>query len=156
MKTELATFAAGCFWGVEAEFRKLPGVINATVGYSGGHFPHPSYEDVCTGKTGHAESTQVQFDPAVVIYDRLLAAFWEMHDPTTLNRQGPDVGSQYRSVIFYHSEEQKKQALASKEAEQKKHKKPIVTEIIPAGDFWKAEEYHQRYFEKHGGGSCHF
>ncbi len=155
MKTELATFAAGCFWGVEAEFRKVKGIITIIVGYSGGHFDNPTYEDVCMGRTGHAESAQVEFDPSVVSYDQLLTTFWGMHDPTTFNRQGPDVGSQYRSVIFYHSEVQKAKALASREEEQKKYKGPIVTEIVPAGEFWKAEEYHQRYFEKHGGGSCH-
>jgi peptide-methionine (S)-S-oxide reductase len=155
MGTQKATFAAGCFWGVEAEFRKIKGVLNATVGYAGGELKAPSYEDVCSGKTGHAESTLVEFDPAQVSYAKLLSAFWAMIDPTALNRQGPDVGSQYRSVIFCHTEEQKQQALASRQEEQKKYRQPIVTEIVPAGEFWKAEEYHQRYFEKHGGGSCH-
>lgn len=150
-----ATFAAGCFWSVEAEFRKIKGVTDVTVGYAGGHASKPTYEQVCTGKTGHAESALVEFDPNIVNYEKLLDAFWEMHDPTTLNRQGPDVGAQYRSVIFYHSEDQKKAALASKENAQKKFSKPIVTEIVPAGDFWRAEEYHQRYFEKTGLAACH-
>ena len=151
---EKAAFAAGCFWGVEAGFRKAKGVINTTVGYSGGHLDEPTYEAVCSGQTGHAESVLVEFDPTVATYDKLLETFWELHDPTTLDRQGPDVGSQYRSVIFYQNEEQKKSALASKDKFQKRHKKPIVTEIVPAATFWRAEEYHQRYLEKHGGAHC--
>ncbi len=151
MDTQKASFSAGCFWGVEQEFRQVPGVTDATVGYSGGHTKNPTYEQVCTGTTGHAETVLLEYDPAVVTYERLLDKFWELHDPTTLNRQGPDVGEQYRSIIFYFNEEQKKAALASRDREQKKLKRPIVTEIIPAADFWRAEEYHQRYLEKHGG-----
>ena len=150
----LATFAAGCFWGIEAEFRKLKGVITATVGYSGGHLDNPTYEDVCSDKTGHAEAVLIEFDPAVIAYDDLLETFWGLHDPTTPNRQGPDVGSQYRSVIFYHDDGQKEAALTSREKAQKKYKNPIVTEIVPAATFWRAEEYHQRYLEKHGGAHC--
>ena len=146
-----ASFAAGCFWGVEQEFRRVKGVVNATVGYSGGHTKAPTYEQVCTGKTGHAETVLIEFDPALVTYDQLLDTFWDLHDPTTMNRQGPDAGEQYRSIIFYHNEEQKKLALASRNKEQKRLSRPIVTEIIPAADFWRAEEYHQRYLEKHGG-----
>lgn len=154
---EKATFAAGCFWGVEAEFRKIKGVINATSGYSGGHFANPSYQQVCTGKTGHAESVLVEFDPAQVSYDQLLDAFWELHDPTTPNRQGPDVGTQYRSAIFYHSPEQKAAAEASRQKLQASGRvqRPIVTEIVAASEFYPAEEYHQRYFEKRGLASCH-
>ncbi|HUY01438.1 MAG TPA: peptide-methionine (S)-S-oxide reductase MsrA [Candidatus Deferrimicrobium sp.] len=157
---ELATFAAGCFWGVEAAFRKIKGVINTTVGYTGGHYENPSYKDVCTGWTGHAEAVRIEYNPAQVTYDRLLEAFWVMHDPTTPNRQGPDVGAQYRSAIFYHTVEQKEKAIASKkrlEAENK-FKNPIVTEITAAGKFYPAEDYHQQYFEKMGikHGVCHF
>ena len=154
--TEKATFAAGCFWGVEAAFRQVPGVLDAAVGYSGGAFPNPTYEDVCTGRTGHAESVQVEFDPARVSYDQLLDVFWENHDPTTLNRQGPDVGTQYRSVIFYHSPEQREEAIASKERVEKSRRfnRPVVTQIEPAPKFWRAEEYHQRYLEKRGQTHC--
>jgi peptide-methionine (S)-S-oxide reductase len=154
--TELATFGAGCFWGVEAEFRQIPGVLDATSGYEGGAFENPSYRDVCTGRTGHAEVVQVRFDPARTSYDRLLETFWNVHDPTTPNRQGPDVGTQYRSVIFYHSPEQRERALASLKREDAsgKRKRPIVTEVVPAQTFYPAEDYHQRYFEKNGI-ACH-
>jgi peptide-methionine (S)-S-oxide reductase len=154
--TEKATFAAGCFWGVEAAFRQVPGVLDAAVGYSGGGFPNPTYEDVCTGRTGHAESVQVEFDPARVSYDQLLDVFWENHDPTTLNRQGPDVGTQYRSVIFVEGPEQEKAAKESKERLEKsgRYRRPIVTEIAPAQPFWRAEDYHQRYLEKRGLAHC--
>jgi peptide-methionine (S)-S-oxide reductase len=154
--TEKATFAAGCFWGVEAAFRQVPGVLDAAVGYSGGGFPNPTYEDVCTGRTGHAESVQVEFDPARVSYDQLLDVFWENHDPTTLNRQGPDVGTQYRSVIFVEGPEQEKAAKESKERLEKsgRFRRPIVTEITPSQPFWRAEDYHQRYLEKRGLAHC--
>jgi len=154
--TEKATFAAGCFWGVEAAFRQVPGVLDAAVGYSGGAFPNPTYEDVCTGRTGHAESVRVEFDPARVSYDQLLDVFWENHDPTTLNRQGPDVGTQYRSVIFVEGPEQEKAAKESKERLEKsgRFRRPIVTEIAPAQPFWRAEDYHQRYLEKRGLAHC--
>jgi peptide-methionine (S)-S-oxide reductase len=154
--TEKATFAAGCFWGVEAAFRQVPGVLDAAVGYSGGGFPNPTYEDVCTGRTGHAESVQVEFDPARVSYDQLLDVFWENHDPTTVNRQGPDVGTQYRSVIFVEGPEQEKAAKESKERLEKsgRFRRPIVTEIAPAQPFWRAEDYHQRYLEKRGLAHC--
>ncbi len=155
--TEKTTFAAGCFWGIEAAFRKIKGVINVTVGYTGGQTKNPTYEDVCSHSTGHVEAAQVEFDPNIVSYDELLDAFWNMHNPTTKNRQGPDIGSQYRSVIFFHSPDQEKIALASKlKLEQSgKFDKPIVTEITKASEFYQAEEYHQRYFEKHGLQSCH-
>lgn len=151
-----ATFGAGCFWGVEASFRQLPGVIDAVSGYSGGTTVRPSYKDVCTGTTGHAEVVEVTYDPARISYDRLLDAFWKMHDPTTRDRQGPDVGSQYRSVIFYHDEEQKRAAEASKAAQDasKVYRGPIVTQIEQAGPFYEAEDYHQRYLEKRGMVSC--
>ncbi|MBC7086419.1 MAG: peptide-methionine (S)-S-oxide reductase MsrA [Methanomethylovorans sp.] len=153
---ERATFAAGCFWGVEANFRKVPGVIATAVGYTGGNFENPTYSDVCTGKTGHAEAVDILFDSAVVSYEQLLEVFWKIHDPTTLNRQGLDIGTQYRSVIFYHNEEQRAAAIASKERMQKsgKFKQPIVTEIVPASTFYRAEDYHQQYFEKGGMGGC--
>lgn len=147
---EKATFAAGCFWGVEEAFRTLPGVISTTVGYTGGTTQHPTYEQVCTGTTGHMEAVEIQYDPSVVSYDDLLKFFWTIHDPTSLDKQGPDVGSQYRSVIFYHSNEQKEKALKSKDDLQQSgvytHK--IVTEILPAQPFYKAEEYHQQYIKK--------
>ena len=154
--TEKATFAAGCFWGVEHAFRQLPGVIDAVSGYTGGHKDNPSYKDVCYTDTGHAEAVEVTFDPARISYDDLLAVFWKIHDPTQLNRQGPDTGSQYRSAIFYHSTAQKEAAEASKQKAQGTgwFAKKIVTEITPAGPFWPAEEYHQRYVEKNGGGHC--
>ena len=148
-----ATFAAGCFWGVEATFRRVEGVVDTAVGYSGGHLENPTYEDVCTGKTGHAEVVQVIYDPKEVSYERLLEVFWGCHDPTTRNRQGPDVGTQYRSAIFYHTPEQRATAERSKAAQQRsgRFKRPIVTEITPASTFYRAEEYHQRYLEKRGG-----
>jgi peptide-methionine (S)-S-oxide reductase len=147
---ERATFGAGCFWGVEAAFREVPGVIEVTSGYSGGERPAPTYGDVCSGTTGHAEVVDVEFDPEQVSYDELLGRFWEVHDPTTPNRQGPDVGTQYRSAIFYHSPEQEEVAIRSREEAQQRTKQEIVTEITPASDFWRAEDYHQRYFEKQG------
>lgn len=157
--TEVATFAAGCFWGVEDAFRKLPGVVDVRVGYAGGSVPNPSYEQVCTGHTGHAEAAQVTFDPSRISYDRLLEAFWNIHDPTQVNRQGPDVGSQYRSVIFTHSPDQHAAAEASKRTlgSASRFAAPIATMIEPMHSFYEAEEYHQRYFEKHpGSASCHF
>jgi len=156
--TETATFGAGCFWGIEAEFRRIPGVVDAAVGYSGGHTVSPTYKDVCTDETGHAEVVQVTFDPSKVSYEQLLDAFWQMHDPTQVNRQGPDFGSQYRTAIFFHSPEQKSAAEKSKAALQAsgKFRKPIATEITPAGPFYRAEDYHQRYLEKRGAASCHF
>ena len=155
--TELATFAAGCFWGTEEIFRKIPGVIDVVVGYTGGTLVNPTYEEVSSHTTGHAEAVQVTFDPENVSYEDLLKVFWENHDPTTLNRQGPDIGTQYRSSIFYHSVEQKKAAEKSKAevSASGKWKKPVVTEIVKAGPFYKAEEYHQRYLEKHGLSTCH-
>ena len=152
----IATFAAGCFWGVEAAFREIEGVSSTRVGYTGGWFDNPTYRDVCSGRTGHAESVEVTFDPAKVSYDRLLEVFWEIHDPTTLNRQGPDIGSQYRSVIFFHNNEQEAAARASKDKLQQsgKHKRDVVTEITPASTFWPAEDYHQQYFEKQGVTHC--
>jgi len=155
-KTEKATFAAGCFWGVEAAFAEINGVVETAVGYIGGRTENATYEQVCSGGTGHAEAVEVTFDPAAVSYEHLLDAFWEMHDPTTLNRQGPDVGTQYRSAIFFHTPEQEKAALASKARAAGKFRKPIVTEITPASEFYRAEEYHQKYFQKHGGAACHF
>jgi peptide-methionine (S)-S-oxide reductase len=151
-----ATFAAGCFWGVEAAFRKVKGVTATTVGYSGGTVPHPTYPDVCTGKTGHAEVVRVEYDPAQVSYDELLNVFWDCHDPTTLNRQGPDVGTQYRSAIFYHTPEQRAAAEASRERFQQsgRYTRPIATEITPASEFYPAEDYHQQYLEKRGQASC--
>jgi peptide-methionine (S)-S-oxide reductase len=153
-----ATFAAGCFWGVEDGFRQLKGVKSATVGYTGGTTKNPTYKDVCTGRTGHAEAVEVEFDPAQISYLQLLAAFWQMHDPTTMNRQGPDVGTQYRSAIYFHDAEQEAEARSSKEIleKQKIFKRPIVTEITPASEFYRAEEYHQQYFEKQGIKACHF
>ncbi len=149
---EQATFAAGCFWGVESAFRQIPGVTDVKVGFAGGTLVNPSYKDVCTGRTGHAEVAQVTFDPKLVSYERLLDAFWNMHDPTTLNRQGPDVGTQYRSAIFVHSPEQEAAAKASlaKLTSSGRFKRPIVTQIVPSTTFYPAEEYHQRYFEKQG------
>lgn len=147
--TQKATFGAGCFWGVEAAFRKVEGVVDVTVGYSGGTLENPSYGDVCTGTTGHAEVVEVEYDPSRVSYEELLEVFWENHNPTTLNRQGPDVGTQYRSAIFFHTPEQEATARASKERAQERFKNPIVTEIAPVSEFYRAEEYHQQYFEKH-------
>ena len=145
-----ATFAAGCFWGVEEDFRKVKGVQDATVGYTGGSLKFPTYEQVCADITGHAEAVLVEYDPAVVTYEQLLDVFWDSHDPTTLNRQGPDIGTQYRSEIFAHTPEQAAAAEASKErlAKSGRFKRPVVTEVTPASDFYRAEEYHQRYVEK--------
>lgn len=152
---EHATFAAGCFWGVETSFRALPGVADAAVGYTGGSLANPTYQDVCTDRTGHAEAIQITFDPSKISYDQLLDHFWQMHDPTTPNRQGPDFGTQYRSAIFFHTPEQEKAARASRERWQARFRQPIVTEIMPATTFYRAEEYHQRYLEKKGLSSCH-
>ncbi|TAL48766.1 peptide-methionine (S)-S-oxide reductase [Patescibacteria group bacterium] len=156
-KTEIATFGAGCFWGVEEAFRMLPGVIETAVGYMGGHSDNPTYEDVCTDKTGYAEVMQITYDPIEISYEELLAKFWKIHDPTTPNRQGPDVGSQYRSVIFFHGPGQERLARASKEKLEQSgaYRRPIVTEIVAAGEFYRAEEYHQKYLMKRGIGSCH-
>ena len=154
--TDKATFAAGCFWGVEAAFAEIDGVVETAVGYTGGRTENPTYKQVCGDNTGHAEAVEVVFDPAQVSYEHLLDAFWQMHDPTTLNRQGPDWGSQYRSAIFFHTAEQEQAALASQARAQGKFRKPIVTEITPASEFYRAEEYHQKYFQKHGGAACHF
>jgi len=146
-----ATFAAGCFWHVEDLFQKVKGVNSATSGYTGGTMPSPSYQDVCTDKTGHAEAVQVEYDPEQVSYDELLKVFWENHNPTTLNRQGPDIGTQYRSAVFYHDAEQEKAAKEyMKKLQDSMSEKKVVTEITPAKEFFKAEEYHQRYFEKQG------
>jgi peptide-methionine (S)-S-oxide reductase len=155
--SEIATFGAGCFWGVEATFRRVPGVIDAVSGYSGGHTQNPTYRDVCTDTTGHAEVVQVTFDPAKVNYEQLLDVFWKMHDPTEVNRQGPDFGKQYRTAIFFHSAEQEAAAKKSKQAldASGKFNRPIATEISAAGTFWPAEEYHQRYLEKRGATNCH-
>ncbi len=152
---EKATFGAGCFWGVEAAFRRLAGVKSTQVGYAGGKLDHPTYEDVCTDRTGHAEVVEVTFDPAVISYRDLLEVFWNNHNPTTLNRQGPDVGAQYRSAIFFHSPEQEAEAKSSRESAQQRFPKPIVTEITPAQTFWPAEDYHQQYLEKRGLANCH-
>ncbi|TFF69229.1 MAG: peptide-methionine (S)-S-oxide reductase [Promethearchaeota archaeon] len=151
VKAEKATFGAGCFWGVEARFRRVEGVIDAVSGYAGGHTKDPSYKEVCTNKTGHAEVVQVTYDPSIVSYEDLLEIFWNIHNPTTLNRQGWDVGTQYRSVVFYGNEDQKEKAMQLKEKldESGKYKKPIVTEIVPLEEFYRAEEYHQKYYEKH-------
>ena len=153
---ETATFAAGCFWGVEAAFREVDGVESTRVGYTGGSFDHPTYKDVCSGRTGHAESVEVTFDPERLSYNSLLDLFWEVHDPTTPNRQGPDIGPQYRSAIFFHNPQQEAAARESKEQRQKsgKHRREIVTEITPASQFWEAEDYHQRYLEKRGLAHC--
>ncbi|BDZ71119.1 peptide-methionine (S)-S-oxide reductase MsrA [Methanobacterium petrolearium] len=157
-KVEKATFGAGCFWGVEDAFRKLDGVVETAVGYAGGNFEQPSYQDVCTGVTGHAEVVEVTYNPTIISYSDLLDFFWNIHDPTTRNRQGPDVGAQYRSVIFYHTPEQGKLAHESKKNLDSSGRYPgkIVTEILPAPHFWKAEEYHQQYMEKTGQKSCRF
>lgn len=156
IKIEKATFAAGCFWGIESAFCQIEGVISTQVGYSGGHSENPTYDEVCKDKTGHAESVLIEFDSDIVSYDRLLELFWNIHDPTTLNRQGPDVGSQYRSIVFYHNEEQKNKAFALKEKLEKsgKFSKKIVTEIISETKFYKAEDYHQKYFHKRGIARC--
>jgi len=151
MSTQTATFAAGCFWGVEAAFRGVPGVLDAVSGYTGGHVQHPTYEDVCSDRTGHAEAVEVTFDPAQVSFDQLLDIFWKIHDPTQINRQGPDAGTQYRSAIFTHSAEQTARAKASRDREQLTlGSRNIATQIVPAEIFYRAEEYHQRYFERNG------
>jgi peptide-methionine (S)-S-oxide reductase len=152
-----ATFAAGCFWGVEATFRQLPGVTSTRVGYTGGQTPNPTYKDVCTDETGHAEAVEVEYDLAKASYEQLLNVFWENHDPTQLNRQGPDWGTQYRSAIFFHTPEQEAAARNSKEELQKsgRYNKPIVTQIVPAATFYEAEDYHQQYLEKRGLAACH-
>ncbi len=150
----IATFGAGCFWQVEATYRAIPGVLDTAVGFMGGSKANPTYREVCTGRTGHAEVLQVEYDPGRVSYERLLDVFWENHDPTTLDRQGPDVGSQYRSVVFAADEAQLEAARASQERWQPRLRRPIVTEIALAQTFWQAEEYHQRYLEKHGLVSC--
>jgi len=154
---EKATFGAGCFWGVEATFRSIPGVVSTLVGYCGGKTDNPTYQDVCTDTTGHAEVVEITFDPAQLPYEQLLETFWKLHDPTTPNRQGPDVGSQYRSVIFFYSPAQEAAARAARERLDKsgKFRNPVVTQIIPAAPFYKAEDYHQRYLEKRGLASCH-
>ena len=151
MSKELATFAAGCFWGVEADFRNIPGVVDTVVGYTGGKTKNPTYRQVCSHTTGHAEAVQVTFDPEKISFERLVKAFFDLHDPTTPNRQGPDVGSQYRSAIFYHNDDQKQTAEAVKDELDRsgKYRYPIVTEIVPAAPFYMAEDYHQRYYEKH-------
>ena len=151
-----ATFGAGCFWGVEAAFRRVPGVISTAVGYMGGAFENPTYRDVCSGTTGHAEVVEIEYDPSQVSYDELLALFWSIHDPTTLNRQGPDLGAQYRSAIFFHDADQRAAALASKRKLELsgKHQQPIVTEMTPASTFYRAEEYHQQYLKKQTQSRC--
>jgi len=154
MVTQIATFGMGCFWGAEEVFRKVKGVVSTAVGYIGGWLKNPTYEDVCTDRTEHAEVVQVEYDPSKISYKELLDVFWENHDPTTLNRQGPDRGTQYRSVIFFHNKEQEDEARKSKEALERS-KKPIVTEIMLASTFYRAEEYHQKYFQKKGFSSCH-
>lgn len=155
-ETRKATFGAGCFWGVEAAFRQVPGVVATAVGYAGGHTDNPTYRQVCSHRTGHAEVVEVEYDPSRVTYERLLEVFWANHNPTTRNRQGVDIGDQYRSVIFVHDDEQKEAALASRDALDRsgRWRKPIVTEIEPAPRFWRAEEYHQQYLEKRGMASC--
>jgi peptide-methionine (S)-S-oxide reductase len=151
---ETAAFGAGCFWQVEVEFRNTPGVVDVAVGYMGGHVDRPTYEQVCTDRTGHAEVVEVKFDPEEVSYEELLEVFWRLHDPTQLNRQGPDVGTQYRSAIFVYDDEQRADAEASKERAQPRFSRPIVTTVEPASNFWRAEEYHQRYLEKRGLATC--
>lgn len=152
--SEIATFAGGCFWGVEAGFRQIPGVISTRVGYTGGARENPTYEQVCSDATGHAEAVEVTFDPDKVSYEALLEKFWELHDPTQVDRQGPDIGSQYRSHIYTHSPEQQAAAETSRELEEMHHEDPIATKIEPAKPFWPAEEYHQQYLEKRGLASC--
>lgn len=152
--TEKATFAGGCFWQVEADFRKVEGVTATRVGYTGGHLDHPTYEQVCTDRTGHAEAVEVEFDPERVSYEQLLSVFFGGHDPTQLNRQGPDIGTQYRTAIFVHDDEQERAAKEFVEALRPRYRREVVTEIVPAGEFWPAEEYHQRYLEKRGLASC--
>ncbi|HEY0382388.1 MAG TPA: peptide-methionine (S)-S-oxide reductase MsrA [Candidatus Elarobacter sp.] len=154
MNTQTAIFAAGCFWGVEADFRDIPGVLDAEAGYVGGSTENPSYRDVCTGRTGHAEAVRVTFDPDAVAYDTLLDAFWSLHDPTQVNRQGPDVGTQYRSAVFTTDDAQRTAAEASKVRAQTRFSRPIATQILPAAPFFRAEDYHQRYLEKQGLRTC--
>jgi peptide-methionine (S)-S-oxide reductase len=154
MNQQTATFAAGCFWGVEAAFRQVPGVMDAISGYTGGHTQNPTYRDVCSDRTGHAEAVEVTFDPSKVSYDQLLDVFWKIHDPTQVNRQGPDFGSQYRSAIFTHSPEQAAEATASRDRIAAEYKRPIATQIEPAPAFYRAEDYHQRYFERNPA-ACH-
>lgn len=156
-KVAKATFGAGCFWGVEAAFGEVPGVLSTAVGYAGGSTKNPTYKEVCTDRTGHAEVVQVEYDPAKVTYDQLLDVFWKVHDPTQVNRQGPDYGTQYRTVIFFHDAEQEKVAMASKERLGKsgRFSRPIATQIVAAGEFYPAEEYHQKYLAKRGLTSCH-
>ena len=155
---EIATFGAGCFWRVGAAFQRVPGVIATAVGYSGGHTENPTYRDVCSDETGHAEVVGVTFDPTKVSYEKLLNVFWQLHDPTQVNRQGPDFGTQYRTAIFFHTPEQ--QAMAKKSLEtleaSREFRRPIATQITPAGKFYRAEEYHQKYLQKRGAASCHF
>lgn len=150
-----ALFAAGCFWGVQYYFDQVPGVIRTTVGYTGGHTEHPTYEDVCYRNTGHAEAVLIEYDPAIVTYETLVKQFFRMHDPTQLNRQGPDVGDQYRSAIFYFNEIQQQVAQSVGDAVQVKKDKPVVTQVIPAQPFYKAEDYHQKFTERTGRGMCH-
>jgi len=152
-----ATFAAGCFWGVEARFADLPGVSSTEVGYTGGHTSSPTYEQVCSHRTGHAEAVRLEYDPRQITYEELLDAFFAMHDPTQLNRQGPDVGDNYRSAVFFHTPEQETAArdVVRRLQAEGRFRRPIVTQIVPAAPWWRAEEYHQKYFQKHGGGSCH-
>ncbi len=152
--TEKATFAAGCFWGVEAEFRRIDGVVGTRVGYTGGSTPNPTYKQVCSGRTGHAEALEITYDPQRVSYTELLDSFWDKHNPTTKNRQGFDIGSQYRSAIFVHSTEQEREATESKQRAQERFRKPITTEVTPAVTFWPAEEYHQQYLVKNGRATC--
>lgn len=154
---EKATFAAGCFWGVEESFCQEPGVVSTRVGYTGGHLDNPGYKQVCTDSTGHAEAVEILFDPAVISYAQLLEVFWQCHDPTQFNRQGPDFGSQYRSAIFFHSDEQRRLAEESRDRldASGRYRRSVVTQIVPAAHFWPAEEYHQKYHQKHGGG-CGF
>jgi peptide-methionine (S)-S-oxide reductase len=152
--SERATFAAGCFWGIEAAFREIDGVLQTSVGYTAGHTPAPTYDQVCSHATGHAEAVEVWFDPAAVSYQQLLDTFWQIHNPTTRNRQGLDIGDQYRSAIFFHSPEQETTAFSSRHDEQAERRRQIVTEIAPASAFYRAEEYHQRYFEKSGRAAC--
>jgi peptide-methionine (S)-S-oxide reductase len=153
---EKATFGAGCFWGVEETFRQMKGVVSTAVGYEGGTTNSPTYKDICTDRTGHAEVVQIEYDPKQVSYEQLLDVFWHSHNPTSLNRQGPDIGTQYRSVVFFHDSKQEKAAKESKEKLQKTgYKSPIVTQVVPTAIFWKAEDYHQQYLAKRGLGSCH-
>ncbi|MDA8430390.1 MAG: peptide-methionine (S)-S-oxide reductase MsrA [Geobacteraceae bacterium] len=154
---EKATFAAGCFWGVEDAFSTIPGIISTRVGYIGGHMEHPTYRDVCSDMSGHAEAVEVTFDPSIISYDQLLDVFWQCHDPSQLNRQGPDTGTQYRSAIFYHSDAQKQMAEKSREllGHSARLRRPVVTEIVPYSTFWEAEDYHQKYHQKHSAG-CGF